>query len=234
MQPGTPQPRVILCVLAGGQSSRFGTSKLNVHLNGEPILAWQVRRLLGAVGRVIPGRAIAWLNLAPRQAVPPGAGAFERHIEDAQPHQGPLAGLAAVLESAHASDIVTFVPADMPLLTERELRRLAEELAEHADAAMVMARWSDGPSAERVEPLPCVCRAGAALALLRRAPHQGVSGPSHLASRPGLPTVRCVTLRHPADTEPWMSINTPEDLVTIATVLGVTAKIGSSVDDLRT
>ena len=226
MNPGSPQPRVILCVLAGGRSSRLGASKLNVHLNGEPILAWQVRRLLGAVGRVIPGRAIAWLNLAPRQAVPPGAGAFERHIEDAQPHQGPLAGLAAVLGTAHPNDIVAFVPADMPLLTERELRRLTEELAAHADAAVVMARWSDGPSAERVEPLPCVCRAGAASALLRRAPHQGVAGPSHLASRPGAPAVRCVSLRHPEDAEAWMSINTPEDLVAVSTVLGVTATIG--------
>lgn len=225
MQPGTPQPRVILCVLAGGQSSRFAGSKLNVYLDGEPILAWQVRRLLGAVGRVIPGRAIAWLNLAPRQAVPPGAGAFERHIEDAQPHQGPLAGLAAVLDAAHASDIVTFVPADMPLLTERELRRLAEELAAHPDAAMVMARWSDGPSAERVEPFPCVCRSGAALTLLRRAPHHGVSGPSHLASRPGSPDVRCVALHHPDDAEAWMSINTREDLTAVATVLGVKASI---------
>lgn len=216
-------PRNILCILAGGQSSRFGSSKLRVHINGEPILAWQVRRLLGAVGKVIPGKSEAWISVAPDERILlPGIACFEHRIVDPVRHLGPLSGMQAVLARTHPRDIVAFVPADMPLIEPRHLQGYAALLAEDADRAAVMGEWTSGPSDGFVEPLPSVWRGWPGKLLVEAAVRAGL-GPRALSDRPG---VACAGLNHETHGKAWMSINRREDLEIVERELGVPVEPG--------
>ena len=149
-------PRTILGILAGGRSRRFGSSKLDITIAGQPILQWQLHRLRPAV------RGGVWLNLSPGQALPAGAGGFDRIVRDRSAHRGPLGGIAAMLAAARPGDIVVVVPVDMPLLEPGHLLRLVARLkAAGPNASAVMWRWAGGEQRGRIEPLPAAWSAGA-------------------------------------------------------------------------
>lgn len=210
--------RNILCILAGGQSSRFGSSKLRIHINGEPILAWQVRRLIGAVGRVIPGKAEAWISVSPDERILlPGIACFDHRIVDPVRHLGPLNGMHAVLSRARPQDIVTFVPADMPLLEPQHLQGYAALLAEDKDRTAVMGEWTSGPSDGYVEPLPSIWRGWPGKLLIEAAVRAGL-GPRALSDRPG---VVCAGLNHETHAKAWTSINRREDMLIVERELGL-------------
>jgi molybdopterin-guanine dinucleotide biosynthesis protein A len=203
--------RLTVCVLAGGESRRFGQSKLNVTIDGTPLLAWQARRLAALQPHVQ-----LWLSVSPaHDPLPPGANAYSRIVVDLDRFAGPLMGMTTVLAAAHPTDVVLFVPADMPLLTEAHLRPLLRLLLQQESRVGAMAATPDG-TAHRLQPLPSVWRAGSALALMRSAIAAGVRGPSRLSKRRGVHVLH-VADRHRATA--WRSINRPEDLPSMAAAL---------------
>lgn len=105
---------VTAIVLAGGRSSRFGASKLDADLDGMTVLDRTIDRLRSVVDEVfVVGRA--------------GSRPGTRCIDDPQPFEGPLAGLAAGLEIAGA-EVVLVVGGDMPLVEPDVLRLLVDRL----------------------------------------------------------------------------------------------------------
>jgi molybdopterin-guanine dinucleotide biosynthesis protein A len=90
-------------VLAGGRSSRMGTDKALVQLDGQPLVARAVRILQEAgLTAFMAGGQPALADLAPL-------------VQDRQPGLGPLSGICAALASASARYAV-FLPVDLPLL----------------------------------------------------------------------------------------------------------------------
>ena len=202
--------RLIVAILAGGRSSRFGSSKLLVNWRGEPILAWQAR--LRSWGHE------AWLNLpaevvggAPADSLPGGVTCFDRVIRDVGDYLGPLSGIAAILEAGMPGDLIAIVPADMPLIMREHLERLALPMCEANPPAVVMGRWAVGASKGRVEPLPSIWDVGRARPLVAQFLAVG-AGPSKLAED-GM--VRTIELGE-GDLTAWQSINTPVDLSRMA------------------
>ncbi len=113
----TPHDTVCGVVLAGGRSRRMGQPKQT--------LTWPDAR----------GDRITWLDHARRRlsevcAVVRVSG--EEDLPDTVPDQpGPLAGIAAALETSPASRCL-FLPVDMPLVTRAELVPLLEAQTPHA------------------------------------------------------------------------------------------------------
>jgi molybdopterin-guanine dinucleotide biosynthesis protein A len=125
-------------VLAGGRSSRFGTSKLDADLGGMTVLDRTIERLQPLVDEVL---------VIGRTGARPGV----RFIEDPRPFEGPLVGLAAGLDAA-ASDMILVVGGDMPLVQPGVLRLLAERLRMGSDSAATL------DDREGSRPLPMALR----------------------------------------------------------------------------
>ena len=98
-------------VLAGGQSSRMGTDKALVELDGEPLIVRALQTLRGAGLTTAIAGARSELS------------AYGRVIEDAG--KGPLSGICAALTSTDARFVV-FTSVDMPLLPAALVRYLLE------------------------------------------------------------------------------------------------------------
>ena len=216
---------VVLAVLAGGRSSRFGGSKLGVRVDGEPVLAWLARRLGGVCGG---GSVLSLGGSAKPQAagMPPGAEVYQRVVRDAELDAGPLAGVAAVLRAVEAGQIVVVVAADMPGVTAGYVERLVGELRVKPRAAGVMGRWvregfAKPQAAGAIEPLPSVWRGGAGARLVDEALRRGERALYRLAERD---EVACVELRA-GDEGLFVNVNRREDLAEAGRVLGVSVEI---------
>lgn len=101
--------RLLGAILAGGQSSRFGSDKAQAMLDGATLIERVADALAPQVAAlVICGRA-------------PG-------LDDRPPGIGPLGGLAAALHygAAHGYDAVVSVPCDTPLLPGDLVGRLGK------------------------------------------------------------------------------------------------------------
>lgn len=203
----------ILCILAGGRSSRFGSSKLNVRLGGESILAWQLRRLAlwhGDIGGCAT-RHEAWLSAPPRWA-PPGGAMYGRCLVDPFPYGGPLPAIVNLLRQAADDDLLAMVPADMPAMAPWHLAALARRLDQTPAATVAMARWNGAPRAGAVEPLPSIWRAAPGRALLEPTIARGQQSIQALAT---LPQVVCLPLT--SDHRPlYLNINHPGDVPILA------------------
>ena len=168
----------ILCILAGGQSKRFGRSKLTVAVRGMPILNW-----LKEQHATLEPDAY-WLSLAPGQTLPPGADAYDRIIYDDQTHQGPLHGIASLLNAAEPGDALIMLPADMPLVKTELLGVLFNCLSLSDQQAGIMLKWALTEKAPLIEPFPSIWRAGVANAIVDKALADGIGGPSQIAHSP--------------------------------------------------
>ena len=202
--------RRILCVLAGGRSSRFGGSKLDVRVDRRPMLTWLLDRLGGWASE-------PWLSLAPGQEVPGGGGAFARTIVDTTPFEGPLAAMGQVLDLAEPTDHVAFVAADKPLIEPWYLASLDRLVAAQAEAAGAMGVWMSTPRRGCLEPLPVVFHAGRGGSLVRRALASGLRGPYELG-RVG--RIALHPLGAVGDAKMLLDLNTPEDLAALQKALG--------------
>ncbi len=203
----------IICILAGGESRRFGQSKLLVHIDGIPILAWQAARLSQWTPDTAPTQL--WLSLPfGNTPLPPGSNAYSCIIRDAFPFQGPLAGIASVLAQAPQSGIIAFVPADMPLILPQHLDLALDAMTTAAPPAR-RACFFD-PSQNRIQPLPMLMDLAHAYADVVAAQAQDIHSPSALAKTPG--TAQNTSTEETS--RPFQSINTPPDMQAIAHALG--------------
>ena len=149
-------------VLAGGESSRFGSPKLAAEIDGKPLLVHAIRAVAAVADEVIVA-----IGPSDRDRV---AGQLERAgldpntvtlVHDARSGLGPLAGLAAALGAAR-QPLAIVVGGDMPRLVPSVLGVMLAAL-EAADAV-----WLAGPEGPRS--LPAAMRVGAA----RRATARGL------------------------------------------------------------
>ena len=93
-------------VIAGGKSSRFGSSKALAELEGRRLIEHALALAAAIAPRVILNYGA--LNPWPEAPVPA--------VADSYPGCGPMGGILAVLAAAPATYIAT-LPCDMPLLT---------------------------------------------------------------------------------------------------------------------
>ena len=106
--------RFSAALLAGGKSSRMGQDKATLEFEDEPLWQRQVRLLesLDPAEVLISGRPDG-----------PYVGSSYKIIYDHESGQGPLAGLAAVLEACTTSHLLVLA-VDMPWMTQAVLESL--------------------------------------------------------------------------------------------------------------
>jgi molybdopterin-guanine dinucleotide biosynthesis protein A len=128
-------------VLAGGRSSRFGSSKLDADLGGATVLERTIDALRPVCDElIVVGRAGSL----------PGV----RYLPDERPFEGPAAGLATGLAAA-TGEMALVVGGDMPVLGARLLRLLLEALRSAPGMVAVVLEEAGEP-----RPLPAAVRRG--------------------------------------------------------------------------
>lgn len=122
---------VVGVVLAGGRSTRMGTSKAALEWHGSTM----VRRVAGIVARVVDGPV--FVVAAPGQRLPhlPPDIAV---VADPQEGRGPLQGLAVGLGTAAdvAASVAFVCSTDVPLLHPAVVRRVLDGLHDGVDVAL--------------------------------------------------------------------------------------------------
>jgi molybdopterin-guanine dinucleotide biosynthesis protein A len=117
---------VILC---GGRSSRMGRPKHLLSINGRTFLECCVEALQSVVDRVV-------ISVGPGQRLS-ALGSQVSIVEDQRPSDGPLAGIAAAIETLN-SEVIAVVTCDAPLLKPAVLQLLFDRIGGN-DAALVTA-----------------------------------------------------------------------------------------------
>jgi molybdopterin-guanine dinucleotide biosynthesis protein A len=129
--------RFSTALLAGGKSSRMGQDKATVEFEGEPLWQRQIRLLksLGPSEILISGRPDG-----------PYVGSSYKIIYDHEEGQGPLAGLAALLEACATSHLLVLA-VDMPWMTRTALDQIVA--LGNPDAGVVPEHegWYEGTAA---------------------------------------------------------------------------------------
>jgi molybdenum cofactor guanylyltransferase len=128
-------------VLAGGRSSRMGTSKAALEWHGSTLL----RRTAGIVARATDGPVV--VVRAPGQALPelpPGVDVVDDPREGLGPVQGLAAGLAA---TAGRADVAFVCSTDLPFLHPAFVRRVLRAAHDGADVGLPVARGYPQPLA---------------------------------------------------------------------------------------
>ena len=128
-------------VLAGGRSSRMGTSKAALEWHGSTLL----RRTAGIVARATDGPVV--VVRAPGQALPelpPGVDVVDDPREGLGPVQGLAAGLAA---TAGRADVAFVCSTDLPFLHPAFVRRVLRAAQDGADVGLPVARGYPQPLA---------------------------------------------------------------------------------------
>lgn len=104
-------------LLCGGKSSRMGSPKAWLLVNGETLLARTVRIVSEVASPIIVAAAVGQeLPSLPQGVIV---------VRDALPERGPLGGLAAALEAMEA-DAAIVVSCDLPRLTNSVLKALID------------------------------------------------------------------------------------------------------------
>ena len=114
-------------MLAGGQSTRMGSSKASLDWHGMPLL----ERVCGIVERGVAGGPVVIVK-AVRQELPPLPDRYAI-LEDAAPGRGPLEGVRAGLEALVGRADAAFVSAtDVALIHPRFVSTVCDELRDDA------------------------------------------------------------------------------------------------------
>lgn len=144
-------------VLAGGRSSRFGSPKLEVRLDGGTLLELAIEAVV-PIGDTIIVAGPPTTPAGSRTDVP------IRVLADAQPFAGPLVALAGALR-ATATELVIVVGGDMPFMVTAVLESMLGQIASNADIdAVVLGDVVSGDVAPgpRRQVLPLALRVGSA------------------------------------------------------------------------
>jgi molybdopterin-guanine dinucleotide biosynthesis protein A len=128
-------------VLAGGRSSRMGTSKAALEWHGSTLL-W---RTVAIISRVTDGPAIVVRAVGqPLPALPPNV----EVVDDPREGLGPVQGLAAGLRAIVGRAEMAFVSStDLPFLHPAFVRRVCRAVEEGADVGLPVARGYPQPLA---------------------------------------------------------------------------------------
>lgn len=113
-------------ILAGGRSTRMGSDKALLELDGETLLARTLQKARAVAGRVCIVGAREKFEL------------FGPVIEDVYAERGPLGGIHAALQ-ATTTDLNLMLAVDMPFLPEAALKYLLDR-ARACDAVVVVPR----------------------------------------------------------------------------------------------
>jgi molybdopterin-guanine dinucleotide biosynthesis protein A len=117
-------------ILAGGRSSRMGTSKATLEWHGSTLL----RRVTGLVARSVDGPVV--VVRAPDQELPALDPAVEV-VSDAREGRGPMQGLAAGLAAVGDRAAVAYASStDVPLLHPAFVRRVIGTWGEDVDVVL--------------------------------------------------------------------------------------------------
>ncbi len=147
---------VAAIVLAGGASTRFGTDKLAVDLDGRPLL----HHALDACGLVAGRMVLVVAPDPPVLVVPPALADRIVLVRDPVAHRGPLAGLAAGLEAVPEAEVALVAGGDMPSLVPAVLRLMTDcLLADAANAAATLETDPPSPLPMAVRPVPVLAAA---------------------------------------------------------------------------
>ena len=127
---GALNPDVTAFILAGGKSTRMGTDKAFVKLNGRTLLDRQLdlARSVCANVRIVGDRS--------------KFGAFAPVVEDVFPACGPLGGIHAALRSSQ-TDLNLMIAVDVPFLSAEFLQFLIAR-GRDSGATVTVARISEG------------------------------------------------------------------------------------------
>jgi molybdopterin-guanine dinucleotide biosynthesis protein A len=183
-------------ILAGGGGTRLGgVDKAFLHLNGQPLISLLLRRLMPQAGQI----AISANGDSARFA------AFNLPVLPDGPlsGKGPLAGVAAGLawaQSIGAAELLT-VPVDTPFIPENLLECLTP--------APAVATWRG-----RQHHLVASWQV-AALPQLRAF----LAAPGSYKVRDALALCNARHVAFDGDTDPFLNINTPEDLAAAALMI---------------
>lgn len=160
----THRSPVTAIVLAGGRSTRYGSPKLDVELDGVALLDHAIRAVGAVAGEIlVAGASIT--NLA-RGA---GGGPLIRAVPDEEPFAGPLAALAGALREA-TTELAIVVAGDMPGLIPAVLEAMLQRLTSNDDLDAVLLA-DPAPEAARRQVLPLAIRVGTASAAAIEALH---------------------------------------------------------------
>jgi molybdopterin-guanine dinucleotide biosynthesis protein A len=133
-------------ILAGGQSSRFGSNKALQNLAGKPLIRHVVERVLSLAGEVVVVIGRGESKTGYSKLLPSGVKMVNDDMEGKNPLIGFVSGLTAV-----KSDYAAVLSCDVPFVS-REVVDLLFQRGLNVDAAIP--RWSR----QRIEPLQAVYR----------------------------------------------------------------------------
>jgi selenocysteine-specific elongation factor len=117
--PGFRLNDVTGVVLAGGRSSRFGSDKLAIDLDGRPLLHRAIEAVAAVTEHLI---VVAAPGVDP--PIPGDLGGRIHVVHDPEPFGGPLVGIVAALAAAD-TPMALVAGGDMPRMIPAVLRRLA-------------------------------------------------------------------------------------------------------------
>jgi molybdopterin-guanine dinucleotide biosynthesis protein A len=164
-------------ILAGGRSSRFGSDKALVELEGQPLLM-RLRDTLRQQGHAVS-------IIADRQDRYQQLGLM--CLIDSAPNSGPLGGVAAALQYrlALGPGWILVLSCDQVVWRGEWFEQLARQTANSAgrlacDAVHFISCEAGG--GERIEPLPCMLHTRLLTAVLARLQHRELSLQKLLAS----------------------------------------------------
>jgi len=134
-------------ILAGGDSSRFGSWKVLARFRGRPMVRWVADALLSESDELIVSVRSREQAARLRDVLPEA-----RAVPDERHDRGPIEGFARGFEAARG-DVVLVAPCDAPLLQPALYRLLLDVLESHEAAV---------PRLGAIDPLRAVYRTDAA------------------------------------------------------------------------
>jgi len=191
---------VTLAILAGGESSRMGRPKAQIHIDGKPIVHWMLQRLSW------PGPTM--LVVSPGHQNPPGRELFASQVCDPVAGAGPLRGVLTVLENLR-SPLAIIATVDMPGIGRTHLDWLIDAIAARDDLGILMSSHLANGRAQ-AEPFPSAWRVRS-IDLVRSQLAKGDPSVRSLARSKGGALI-LAPQDWPASV--WTNLNTPEDLAT--------------------
>jgi molybdopterin-guanine dinucleotide biosynthesis protein A len=192
MESPVEMTRVAAIVLAGGRSSRMGTSKALLHFDGEPLIVHIVETLQ----RLFPEVVVV---TAPGQDLPSMAVTL---VHDDVAYQGPVGGLCYGLKAANG-DVCFVTSCDSAFLCSTLISYLVSRSSEHD---VVVPHWQG-----RLQPLHAVYRRSV-LPQLEQQLARGELRPISLFDKVRTLTINEEEIRRiDSEGSSFFNMNTPED-----------------------